>query len=210
MLFLFSSQVLICGPDYFMNNLRAFIAIEIPTAIKEAIAKLSAGLQTAAGQTVRWVSPANTHLTLKFIGEIPPAAVDTLAHMLQLECRSQPAFEISVSRAGCFPNSQRPRIIWVGLQSPHDLVQLQQRIEAGAARLGIAPEDRPFSPHLSIGRVRPQLTAEQQQTLQTSLIALPQVTELGKFTVRSVTLFKSELRPAGALYTTLFNARLGG
>lgn len=191
-----------------MELLRAFIAIEIPSEIKKAIASQTASLQKNAGRSVRWVTPENTHLTLKFIGELSSANVGLLTQALQAECSQQDCFKITVRGVGSFPNLHRPRVIWVGLQAPPDLNRLQHRLEAAAARLGYEAEERPFSAHLTIGRVREQASQDELKRLEAALTGL-EIGELGTFTARSVTLFKSELRPAGPLYTSLFCAQMG-
>jgi RNA 2',3'-cyclic 3'-phosphodiesterase len=191
-----------------MEMLRAFIAIEIPIEIKTAIANQTAGLRRIAGQAVRWVASENTHLTLKFLGELSPANAGLLAQALQAECDQQPVFEISAGGIGCFPNPRRPRVIWIGLNAPRDLKHLQHNIEAAAARLGYAAEDRPFSAHLTIGRIREQAALTDIKNLQAALGGL-KIGELGHFSVKSITLFKSELRPGGSCYTALSHALLG-
>jgi RNA 2',3'-cyclic 3'-phosphodiesterase len=191
-----------------MNLLRAFIAIEIPAEIKKAIAVQTASLHKDAGHAVRWVVPENTHLTLKFLGELSPANMGLLSQALQAECGQQAPFEIAVGGMGSFPNPRRPRVIWVGLKHPPDLNQLQRKVEAAAALLGYAAEDKPFSAHLTIGRVREQATLDEMKQLQSALAGL-HIGELGMFTARAVTLFKSELQPSGPLYTPLFSAQMG-
>lgn len=190
-----------------MDLLRAFIAIEIPSEIKKAIATQTASLQKSAGRMVRWVTSENTHLTLKFLGELSTTNVSLLSQALQAECSQQPPFLITVKGIGCFPSLHRPRVIWVGLQAPPDLMRLQHRVESAAARLGYEPEDRPFSAHLTIGRVREQASQSEMKQLEAGL-AVMQIGELGSFTARSVILFKSELRPVGPLYTPLYCANM--
>jgi len=191
-----------------MEMLRAFIAIEIPIEIKTAITDQTAGLHRRAGQTVRWVTPENTHLTLKFLGDVSPTNAELLAESLRAECGKQPPFEISASGIGCFPNQHRPYVIWIGLNAPADLNQLQHKIESAAARLGFAAEDRPFSAHLTIGRVRERTSQADIKNLQAALEGL-RIGELGQFTVQTITLFKSELQPGGPCYTPLSHAHLG-
>ena len=103
---------------------------------------------------------------------------------------------------GAFPNPQRPRIIWVGLQPPTELNNLQASIETAASLIGIPAEDRGFSPHLTIGRVRNDASPADLQTLRAAL-RLIQVGTLGEVTVNRYTLFRSDLRPQGPLYTVL-------
>jgi 2'-5' RNA ligase len=191
-----------------MNLLRAFIAIEIPSEIKKAIAAETAFLQTNTNHAVRWVSAENTHLTLKFLGEISPANVEMLSQAIQAECSSLASFEITVSGLGCFPNARRPRVIWIGLLIPPDLNKLQYKIEAATSRLGYAPEEKPFSPHLTIGRVRDQANVNELKQLHASLESTA-IGTLGTFTANVVHLFKSDLQPSGPVYSHLFSARLG-
>ena len=191
-----------------MSLLRAFIAIEIPPEIKKAIATSIANLHNGAGRAVRWVATENIHLTLKFLGEISPASVELLSQALQAECDQHAPFDITVSGLGCFPNSHRPRIIWIGLNIPPELNRLQHRLETATARMGYAIEDKPFSPHLTIGRIREQATPVELGNIHDALEKL-QVGSLGTFTVQAVHLFKSDLKPAGPEYTCLFSARLG-
>jgi 2'-5' RNA ligase len=191
-----------------MSLLRAFIAIEVPIEIKKAIAAQSNDLQKHAGRSVRWVTPENLHLTLKFLGEISPASVELLCQTLQAECSQHHPFEITVSGLGCFPNSHRPRILWIGLDVPPELNRLQHKLDTATTRLGYASEDKPFSPHLTLGRVREQATSAELQNLHSALETL-QVGKLGTFTAQSLHLFKSDLKPAGAIYTSLYNLRLG-
>jgi 2'-5' RNA ligase len=191
-----------------MSLLRAFIAIEIPLEIKQAIAAEIASLHNSAGRAVRWVSIQNIHLTLKFLGEISPASVELLTQALQAECDQAAPFNITVNGLGCFPNAHRPRIIWIGLNIPPELNRLQHKLETAIARMGYAAEDKPFSPHLTVGRVREQATSAELKNIHSGLEKL-HVDLLGTFTAQSVHLFKSDLKPAGPVYTSLFSARLG-
>jgi RNA 2',3'-cyclic 3'-phosphodiesterase len=191
-----------------MSLLRAFIAVEIPLEIKKAIAAEIANLHNGAGHAVRWVAVENIHLTLKFLGEISPASVVLLSQMLQAECNQHTPFDITVSGLGCFPSSHRPRIIWIGLNVPPELNRLQHKLEAATARMGYTVEDKPFSPHLTIGRVREQAVPADLNNIHSALEKL-HVGSLGTFTAQAVHLFKSDLKPAGPVYTSLFSARLG-
>ena len=191
-----------------MDSLRAFIAIEIPPGIKKVLGLQTANLRAQAGRSVRWVAFENMHLTLKFLGDLSPANVELLSRAIQSECSQQPPFEVVVSGLGSFPTLHRPRVIWAGLQAPLDLGRLQRRIDLEAVRLGYPAEDKPFSAHLTIGRVREQVSFEEKKMLAAALAGI-QAGEFGRFTAQTVTLFKSELQSAGPLYTPLFSAQLG-
>jgi 2'-5' RNA ligase len=184
--------------------LRIFIAVEIPTGIQKAIAQSTAPLKEALpGRLVRWVAPQNVHLTLKFLGDVSPPNVERLAEALKGEAASHAPFPMSVDGLGTFPNPRRARVIWIGLEAPPALDVLRHAVEAAVARLGYAPEDRPFSPHLTIGRVGQNVSASDLQRIRTALEAV-KVGVLGTFRVEAVHIFKSDLQPGGAVYTRLY------
>ena len=191
-----------------MSLLRAFIAIEIPPEIKKAISIQTASIQKDSGRIVRWVATENIHLTLKFLGEVSLANMEMLTQAIQMECEQLPSFDITVASLGCFPNPRRPRVIWIGLDIPHQLNKLQRQIDTTAARLGYSAEDKPFSPHLTIGRIREQSAPTELQTLR-DLLERTTIGVLGTFTVREICLFKSDLKPGGPVYTRLLTIPLG-
>lgn len=192
-----------------MSLLRAFIAIDIPPEIKQVISVQTASLRKESGCTVRWVPIENMHLTLKFLGNVSSANLDLLAQAVRSECAQIAPFTVSVEQLGCFPNPRRPRVLWIGLSAPQELHRLQRQVEASTARLGYAPDHKPFSPHLTIGRVREQTTPQELQAL-TRLLEQTALASLGGFTVNEVHLYKSDLKPEGAVYTRLAAAPLAG
>jgi 2'-5' RNA ligase len=146
-------------------------------------------------------------LTLKFLGDISPSSLELLSQMLASEAAQVPAFAMQVGGLGSFPNLKRPRVIWIGLEAPAALDTVQHGIEAAAALLGYAPEERPSSPHLTIGRVRQNLSAADLQIIRTALEAA-RIGQVGLVQVDAIHLFKSELRPTGSVYSKLFSASL--
>lgn len=183
-----------------MSMIRAFIALEIPPVLQDEISRASAGLKQKLGDSVRWVAPHNLHLTLKFLGDVPRPGLDALALALGAELGRLPLFELTLAEFGVFPNSKRPRVLWVGVQAPPALEQVRRVVEACAARLGLAPEEKkPFSPHLTIGRVRETASPA---GLQAALQGF-RPGRLGAFTVEGLRLFRSDLRPQGPIYTSL-------
>lgn len=191
-----------------MSVLRAFIAIDLPPEIQgkldQAARQLRAGLPEAV---VRWVPAKNIHLTLKFLGDVSINNLEYLKHMLDSEAARCPIFEIEVGELGAFPNLRRPRVILVKVTAPAELGALQRGIEDGAARLGYAREERPFSPHLTLGRVSrnaaPQEAARIGQALEGARVG-----SLGKAQVRAVHLYRSDLQPSGAIYTILHSGAM--
>lgn len=191
-----------------MMPLRVFIAVEIPSSIRQAIHEQTEPLRAALGtDLVRWVPIENMHLTLKFIGDVSPANVDTLAQMLTAETQTCAPFSFAVSGLASFPSPRRARVIWIGIHAPAALTSLQRSLESAAARLGYEEEPRPFSPHLTLGRVRQPIGANDQQKVRAAL-EISQVGALGTVEVTAIRLFKSDLNPSGAEYTCLFSASL--
>ena len=198
-----------------MTLLRVFIAVETPLPIRQAIFVQTESLRGALGDLVRWAPVENMHLTLKFIGDVSPANVELLSQMLTAETMGCAPFRMQIGGLGSFPTlrhgsgqaSRRARVIWVGIQAPAALASLQRGIQSAAARLGYESETRPFSPHLTIGRVRQQVRASDQQRVRAAL-EQTQVGDLGAAAVTAVHLFKSDLKPSGAEYTCLFSAQL--
>jgi 2'-5' RNA ligase len=191
-----------------MRSLRAFIAVEIPPEIHTAIEKSTASLRAGLNRSlVRWVATGNIHLTLKFLGDVSPANVEMLTQMLSVEADQHQTFGMEFGGLGAFPNSGRPRVLWVGIQAPDELEALQHGIEAATGKLGYPVEKRPFSPHLTIGRVKKNAGSAGVQKVSHALEGT-KIGSLGSAKIIAVHLFKSDLKPTGAVYTKLFSAPL--
>jgi len=193
-----------------MTLLRAFLASEIPPPLQDEIQAATVDLRQRLGdELIRWVPPRNIHLTLKFLGDISPLNLDLLKQMLIAEAAQHAAFEIEIAGLGSYPTPRRPRVLWVGVHAPPALLSLQRAVETAAARLGYgSPEERAFSPHLTIGRVRQNISAADLQKVRLAL-GETKVGILGRARVEAIHLFKSELNPSGSVYTRLFSAPLG-
>ena len=189
-----------------MNTIRAFIAIELPTdlqnGLRQVIQQLSQGTKA-----VRWLAAENIHLTIKFLGDVEISRVQALQAALQQEASHHLPFEIQVGTLGTFPNSRRPRVVWMGVQAPQELFALQQGFEAVTRPLGYPTEKRPFTAHLTLGRVSEHASPDEAAQFG-FLLAKKQVNPLGKVQVNTIHLFKSDLRSTGAVYTSLFQAKL--
>lgn len=181
-----------------MATLRTFIAIELPAVIRAALADLQQQLKPL-GRGVSWTRPDGIHLTLKFLGDIESGRVEAIAQAVERACLGTAAFTITVTGVGGFPNLTRPRVLWVGVEERTGrLNTIQARIESELATLGLPREERRFSPHLTLGRVKlpealQSLCAEMQQR---GFAPMP-------FTAESLVVMRSELKPDGALYTPL-------
>jgi 2'-5' RNA ligase len=191
-----------------MGLLRLFIAVEIPHEIRQAIYdKATVVLQRTVGPLVRFVPPGNMHLTLKFLGDVSPSSVDMLTQMLRAEADSVHSFDMRISGLGSFPSLRRARVIYIGIQAPAGLEALHRGVESASRRLGYESEERPFSPHLTLGRVRQDVSTSDGQKIRQALEGL-RIDSLGTARVDSVHLFKSDLKPSGSVYTKLFSAPL--
>jgi len=191
-----------------MSARRAFIAIELSASVQDVIQKQTARLREALGESlVRWIPAGNIHLTLKFLGDLPASHVDFIKQMLSQEAAKHRRFDLQLGGLGAFPNSNQPRVLWLGLQASPALSALQRDIEAAAERLGYQKEQRAFSPHLTLGRTRQGLAAMDLQKISLGMASV-QLGRIAPARVDSVHLFKSDLGPAGPLYTKLFSATL--
>jgi len=191
-----------------MSLLRTFIAVEIPPHVQKKIQQETEPLRKAIGAPlVRWVSVQNIHLTLKFLGDVSSASVDILSQMLRTEADSYPAFDMQISGVGSFPSLRRPRVLFIGIQAPAELEALYRGIESASARLGYESESRDFSPHLTLGRVKQDASALDQQRIR-HVLEETKIDSLGTARVNSVHLYKSDLKPTGSVYTQIFSAPL--
>ena len=194
-----------------MGLLRAFIALEIPAKVQNDIHQATSKLRSEIGSLVRWVPTKNLHLTLKFLGDISSTHVEFLTQMLRAEADSHRCFDMHLTGLGSFPNPERPRVIYIGIQAPAELIALQHAVESGADKLGYRSKDkdRVFSPHLTLGRVKhaSQMAASDQQKIRHSL-GQTKIDSLGTARVDYIHLYKSDLKPTGSEYTKLFSAPL--
>lgn len=191
-----------------MSVIRSFIAVDLPESMFGALQKTSEQLQEMLdGLPIRWVPIENIHLSLKFLGDVSENNIPVLKEILQAEAISHTTFEISVGGFGVFPNVLRPRVIWVGVEAPDELVNLQWRIEMETARLGYAPDQRDFTPHLTFGRVSRNASPKQVRKVS-SLLRNFNLGFLGAARIEEVSLFRSDLGPDGAVYSKMYSAKL--
>jgi RNA 2',3'-cyclic 3'-phosphodiesterase len=191
-----------------MSAIRAFIAIELPPELQNKLGEVIDLLEKNTSRVVRWVTVRNIHLTLKFLGNVSPANLDTLIQVIQSETLRHKSMEICVGGVGAFPNKLRPRVVWAGVRAPTALLDLQHSIDHETERLGYISEEREFSPHLTLGRVS-QHAGPQEVKLVTEVLNSVTVGELGSLVVKDIRLFRSDLQPGGAIYTPLFSAPFG-
>jgi 2'-5' RNA ligase len=185
--------------------IRAFLAIELPGSLHPTLARVQERLKKS-GADVRWVPVGNIHLTLKFLGQLPEDGVKPLTEAARGVAAGQAPFRLQVTGAGAFPTVRNPRVIWLGIGGDLPvLAPLYHRLEAAFASLGHLPEDRPFHPHLTLGRVR---SPAGRDRLSRMLQELPPV-DSPPFPVSEIVLFRSTLSPQGSTYTALQVIPLG-
>ena len=181
--------------------MRTFIAIEIPAEIKTALSGLQIELRRA-GADVSWTKPESIHLTLKFLGEIE----EKLVNEIEMACVETAAefqpFTLDLNGAGVFPNVRQPRVLWAGLSGEIEkAVEIQRRLDERLMTIGFDREEKPFRPHLTIGRVKSNRKTRELLALADSY-QLPRLA----FDVKEIVVMKSELLQAGARYTSLARA----
>ena len=186
--------------------MRTFIAIELSSEIKESLAQAQSHLKYA-GADVKWVTPENIHLTLKFLGEIPEEKCENVKAALDEIAKTTASFELSIKDIGAFPNIEFPRVIWIGLdKGAKESTELAAKVDEALSKLGFAKETRPFAAHLTIGRIR---SAKNKEALKEKVLGYgDRVT--GNEKISSVILFHSKLTPTGSIYTKLHEALLVG
>ena len=188
--------------------MRCFLAIDLPSALKDAICSATIGARRALGpDIVRWIPPQNIHLTLKFLGDTAATSLEHIRSALEAEVPHFKHFNLGLNGLGAFPNAKRPRVLWIGLEAPAALISLQHELDMATSRLGYASEERGFSPHLTIGRVRPNVSTAGVLSIRQVLEGAP-VGWLGTLPVGAVHLYKSELLPAGSVYTRLHTVQM--
>ena len=190
--------------------MRLFIGVELPDAVKEMAAKQLDDVKqrvrkAAPSASIRWVEPANLHITLWFIGEVDEARADDLRSSLQPPFAT-PRFDVKLEGLGAFPPGGPPRVIWIGVTAGREpLVGLHGEIRDRLAPLGYEPEARPFSPHLTVARAK-DISTSGAKAVRAVLASHPVVLE--GYTQLAATLFRSRTSPKGAQYESLLRVPL--
>jgi 2'-5' RNA ligase len=177
--------------------MRLFVALEIPSAVRENLAALLKSLRAVSPQT-RWVRPENLHVTLKFIGEAPETKLAAIRSALA-GARSDQPVTLDFRGLGFFPNDKHPRVFWAGIEASPNLKTLAADIDNGTEKLGIAREQRTFSPHLTLARFEPPGLPEKLR----SVIRENAARDFGTLRTNQFQLIESKLKPSGTEYTTL-------
>ncbi len=185
-----------------MSTIRAFIAIQLPEKARNELARIN---EILAGQlpprTVRWVKPELMHLTLRFLGDTAVSKLPAIYNALDTSSTKHAPFMLSLDHLGCFPNRKRPRVIWAGIQGELGAAAaLKSEIDQTLLPLGWEKEERPFQPHLTIGRIKDSRKLQGiNWQADIEKLALP---------VQAIHLIESELTPGGPIYTVRHTSQL--
>jgi len=186
--------------------IRVFIGLELAESVRRDLAREIAGLKTAAPR-VRWIRPDNLHLTLMFIGGVPPGDLPELLEAITEVAAAGAPFSLETSGLGIFPDARRPRVVWAGCGEGAEAAgELAGLIDKAAADLGYPPEKRRYQAHVTLGRIK--LPADAGSLSEE--LAGNDSDYYGTTEVEEVCVFMSELRSEGARYTVMHRAPLGG
>ena len=199
------------------DSIRVFIALVLSSQAIKALTRTICALTRDIPTEVRWVDPSGIHLTLKFLGNIRPILVGQVfeamtqaSHINDSGSNRNSAFKLSLSQLGVFPNVRRPRVLWAGIQGDLTiLAELQARVEEAAGRIGFAPEQRPYRPHLTLGRVHEGVPPPARLQIGQA-VSEAKLEPSPPWLVDSLHLIRSNRRPEGATYTSLGSVRIGG
>ena len=184
--------------------MRAFIAIGLPTEIKDVLSQIQDKLKTGLPK-ISWVKPQNLHLTLKFLGEISPRQLEEIKHIITKVSQGTAAFKIKLDDLGVFPDLRQARIIWIGINQDTITKQIAGLLETKVAGIGIAKEKRDFSSHITIARIKiPLNPVDLERELKKAKNDV--VYANMELNAGGITLFESVLGPSGPAYTVLKEA----
>jgi 2'-5' RNA ligase len=191
------------------EQIRSFVAIELPEEAKKGLTRLRKQLERDEHRFVKWVTPGGIHLTLKFLGNIPSTRVTEITEAMKRAAQGISPFLLEISGLGVFPNLNQVRVLWVGIGGELDrLSTLQRNMDSALAALGFAAEERPFVPHLTLARIREGASAPERKGFG-EFVSSAAFEQKYAVEVEAVRLMRSQLTPAGAIYTCLSVVGLG-
>jgi 2'-5' RNA ligase len=187
------------------KNIRSFFAISVSSDCRQEINKIILDLRRDFPSVIKWVNTDNLHLTLKFLGEFKSGDIQQIEKMLRPVLSLSAQFDLTFQNLGVFPNERKPKVVWIGLSYPDELKLIFQKIENIALELGYPKEERGFSPHLTIGRVK----FDASDLLKIgAIIKNKKVGEVCQSHVGRVIFYQSYLTSTGPVYSELFHLPL--
>ncbi len=188
-------------------GIRSFLAFELPAEIKTIVTRVSGEIRKSS-LDVRWVRPEFIHLTVVFMGDIESEQVSLMGGPVSAVCSGHSPFSISLKPMGCFPNSRNPRVIWLGIDGDLDrMSRFRDDLQHALSPFGIKAEERAFRPHLTLGRFK---KPGKRQTELEQILARYRDLSSPACTLDELVLFRSDLKPGGAVYTKVSSWPLSG
>ena len=186
-----------------METLRTFIALELPEQAKKKLSLLQQKfMEGTAG--VKWVKPDNIHLTLKFLGSTREDKAEEVSRVLEQAAQGVSPFVFDIAGIGAFPNTKNPKVLWAGLSADERLSAFQEGLETALAAIGFSREDRPFSPHLTFGRLKDGRARKELSGLLEKLSN----ENIGRVEASHVIFFRRDLQPSGPVYSAIKDIEL--
>ena len=186
------------------DTIRAFIAIPLDPKIQHSIERMQDHLKKS-NNDIKWVKPENIHITLKFLGDIDTKQINSIKQILSNCTHNTRPFKVELSQLGAFPNIDRPRTLWVGLKdSKQRLNQISMSLEKTLGKIGFQTDQKPFSSHITIGRIR---SSKNIDALSKSMSSY-QISENCTQTISKIILFQSTLCSEGPIYQSLHQIKL--
>ena len=174
---------------------RIFIAIKAEAG--ETLSKIVSSLKSRlVNESIKWTSLDNIHITLAFLGDTEENMIKVISSKLKESCEGSGKFQLTIRGIGVFKNLSDPRVIWTGIESSEKLTQLYSTVINGLIEAGIKMEQRPFKPHLTLGRIK---YLNDKLALK-NLLDIYQDAEIQKVPVNEVIIYESLLKPTGPIY----------
>jgi 2'-5' RNA ligase len=188
-------------------GIRSFLAFELPDEIKTIVTRVSGEIRKSSLE-VRWVRPEFIHLTVVFMGDIESEQIAPMGESVRAVCSQHSPFTISLKPMGCFPNPRNPRVVWLGIDGDLErMSRFRDDLQHALSPFGIKEEERAFRPHLTLGRLK---KPGRRQTDLDQLLAKYKELSSPARTLSELVLFRSDLKPGGAVYTKMVSWLLSG
>ena len=182
-------------------KIRTFIAIPLDQEIKEKIYQFQEKIKQEITRGIKWVEPQSLHLTLKFLGDVEESEIKVIAKSMKSLFANQRVFSFKIGQLGAFPDIHKPSVIWTGIPTGKDILQtLSSNLEKEMQKLGFPPEEKEFSPHITLGRAKRGAPIEGDYK---KALSENENIYFGEQKVEKIILFQSDLQPKGPVYTPL-------
>lgn len=188
--------------------IRSFIAIQLSSEVQVALNLVEEQLISKGVDGIRWVKPENIHLTILFLGDISQRRVGDIIAVMDKAAKACSPFVIKIGGLGAFPDRRKPRVVWVGVDAPIELIHLHHNIETGLVPIGCQSDGKRLKPHLTIGRIKHQ-ASRQSLDMVSEVLNGKNYLAVCEQMVESIHLIKSKLLQSGPVYSPIAAVSLG-